>query len=779
MIPGLLGATRTRRPCRLLVWAPAASDDELLPTLVLAIDPVDSIDWIELWCAESVWDSTRKALIALGHEKQTARIVRLTAPKNVTHWTQVMHSSPIGTDADLAWVVGTTQLASTWLIPLRQTLNEYSGVATCSPLCVGEVDGGPFSVQAPPGLTLEQLQRWLLAHQPPGPLELGEPLHWAGVMSAAAVNDARALALRNAYSAERWSMAWSQCGWLHLSSRRACVRMPSGAETISQAKSTLLAPPVRWSEGHPFHALQLSLVQAVDSGALPATPVNPSNAEREPRALATILPPVIETPGEAGATRLHIMHSWGGGLAKWVHDFCEADRSCGGARNLILRSVGGYGAFGQRIELFEGGAYGPPLDIWELGVPIHATALAHAQYRSIINAVLEKHGVGWIIVSSLIGHSLEALQTSVPTLIVAHDHYPLCIALYASFGSECRSCNSVILRKCIQDNPEHRYFRGVTASDWESLRNAFVQHIVANQVQLIAPSPSVAKRWKNLMPALQHLEFQVVPHGINPIAAEAFTPEPTGRLRVVVLGRLSREKGGEILLAAAKELSKECEFLLIGCGKVSSSWAQQSHAQRIPDFESHELPRLLSKFRPNVGLLVSIVPETFSYALSELWRSGIPVIASNLGAFSDRIEHGVTGFLTPPTPEAVIATLREASLSREKLILMRKEILARPLGSTREMVENYRALRLRSMRSGGAADPRRARTNVCPESSFQPPEPSSQRPPIWINPEATWQKATRAFLAYTWAKILYTPKIPERVRRMLPGYRSDRKTAPR
>ena len=48
-----------------------------------------------------------------------------------------------------------------------------------------------------------------------------------------------------------------------------------------------------------------------------------------------------------------------------------------------------------------------------------------------------------------------------------------------------------------------------------------------------------------------------------------------------------------------------------------------------------------------LAMSVSIVPETFSYTLSELWAAGIPVLATRLGAFGDRIVDGENGWLFP------------------------------------------------------------------------------------------------------------------------------------
>ncbi|MBL0040833.1 MAG: hypothetical protein IPP28_07255 [Xanthomonadales bacterium] len=46
-----------------------------------------------------------------------------------------------------------------------------------------------------------------------------------------------------------------------------------------------------------------------------------------------------------------------------------------------------------------------------------------------------RFGVGSVIVSSLIGHSLDALATGLPTELVCHDYFPLWPVLHADFDA--------------------------------------------------------------------------------------------------------------------------------------------------------------------------------------------------------------------------------------------------------------------------------------------------------------------------------------------------------
>lgn len=760
----------TLPPCRLLYWAPGASAKELLHSLLTALDPSEHLEWIELWTPDPVWHSTEEALTARGCAKLAARIHQRCIPEGARHWIEVLHSSSACAGLDVAWLVAGTSVAVSWSLTLRRTLLDNPDLASCSPLCLGEPHYSPFAAPVDAPTALEPLQRWLQAHAPAEAVDLGAPLYWAGCMRAGAVNDAAALALHDPRAPERWFTAWSQRGWLHASSRRACVqRPPDGANGSTHRLPTLLADPRLWKEAHPLLALRLDAGLARQRAGFDQPLGSLGNDRNDvPPGPAAPCNPLAPHPGRA-VNRLHIMHSWGGGLSKWVQDFCAEDFQMGGAVNLILRSVGGFGAFGQRLELRHTSNDGPPLHFWELGVPIHATALAHAQYRSILDSVLKTYRIGSVIVSSLIGHSLDALRSAVPTLLVAHDHYPFCLALYASFGGACHSCGGARLNACIRDNLEHRFFKGINASDWEDLQRTFVQYLIEHRVRLIAPSPSVAARWKLLMPSLQRMNFHLIPHGIHPTLGEPFTPEPQGRLKVVALGRLTREKGAQVLLAAVEALASECDFLLLGCGEAGSAMQGLQHVSLVPDFAAEDLPRLLAGWKPHLALQLSVVPETFSYALSELWRSGIPVVASDLGAFSDRIEHGVTGFLTHPTPARVIMVLRSASLDRNLLAQMRAEVLRRPVRSRHEMVQDYRALLPEPESS--------APQTVEPPTNPHPPDQQPNLPGpwapavegrwIWISPEATWRKAAGDFLGYTLRKARQSPRVPGIVRGLL------------
>ena len=99
---------------------------------------------------------------------------------------------------------------------------------------------------------------------------------------------------------------------------------------------------------------------------------HPYTALRHPMSQLNIQgksPPEMLARG-AGAI-LHISHSWGGGLGRWISDFRAADED---HVHLVLKSVGTREASAQALALHLGEAP-VPLKQWSLTTPIQSTSL--------------------------------------------------------------------------------------------------------------------------------------------------------------------------------------------------------------------------------------------------------------------------------------------------------------------------------------------------------------------------------------------------------------------
>lgn len=692
--------------------------------------------------------------------------------------------------ADVAWLrLGHGVTDAGWQALQSGLDDAFGSVGALCPLSVDEAWMSPtppsLAVQAGGGSALARaepaLAEWLWTHAPQRPLELGRSLDAAGVL-----DKRMAWALAQSDGGFDLDSVLASQGWVVAVQRQVLLRcMPELRRHLQRAEPTaaaqvdaevgagLRAQRQLWAAAHPLTGLRAAVGElwpqwvGDDEGVKWGADQGADDGVDESKSAA---PSGLALP-RAAVRRLHISHSWGGGLSKWIREFVTADQRAGSGEGWVLRSIGVHGAFGQRLALYAGTEEVAPLRFWELGVPIHATVTAHLQVQQILQEIVTEFGVQQVVVSSLIGHSLDVLRTGLPTLMVAHDHYPFCVALYAHFGGECRSCDATRLQRCLTENPDHRFFPQMQASEWMALREAFVATVSRAGLPIVAPVPSVAQRWQSMMPGLRPAHFRVIGHGLDMQALPAPPPPDGGRLRVLVLGRLTAEKGAGLLATMRDELLGFAELLLLGCGEdAAAQWAAPG-VRCVANFQATELPRLLGESGAHVGLLMSTVPETFSYALSELWQAGIPVVATDTGALADRVQHGVDGWLVPADADALLQQLRSLHEERHRLAPVRTALGLRSHASVRDMVAAYDRLLQRPLVASADGTghealptPQRGASDTGSHRLELQARPGYAEV-LQVNPQVTWKAACRAFWQYTCHKASRSPRLPAGLQR--------------
>ncbi|MDB5409350.1 MAG: glycosyltransferase [Rhodospirillales bacterium] len=152
----------------------------------------------------------------------------------------------------------------------------------------------------------------------------------------------------------------------------------------------------------------------------------------------------------------------------------------------------------------------------------------------------------------------------------------------------------------------------------------------------------------------------------DPYGGGCNLPDKYEREGAIFVGRLSPEKGIDTLIAAWRHLS--LPLRIIGDGPHYSRIA----AEGLPQVE------LLGKLSPEevaaemrrAAFLVipSTVYENCPMVLIEAYANGLPVIASNVGAVAEMVEHGVTGLLFEAgRPDALIAAVNDSVADADAL----------------------------------------------------------------------------------------------------------------
>ena len=111
-------------------------------------------------------------------------------------------------------------------------------------------------------------------------------------------------------------------------------------------------------------------------------------------------------------------------------------------------------------------------------------------------------------------------------------------------------------------------------------------------------------------------------------------------VRVAILGNLSPEKGLHVVAACARDARERglpLTFRVLGSTTEPIPQAPDAPLTIYGQYVDSELPQLIAAEKPDVLLFAAQVPETYAYTLSVALQSGLPIVASALGAFPERL----------------------------------------------------------------------------------------------------------------------------------------------
>lgn len=170
---------------------------------------------------------------------------------------------------------------------------------------------------------------------------------------------------------------------------------------------------------------------------------------------------------------------------------------------------------------------------------------------------------------------------------------------------------------------------------------------------VIAPSHALVRAARALHGGLTR-PMLVVPPGLGP---EWFQPLPAApRAReILYVGRLSPEKGLDLLLAAFAPLAKadpDLRLTLIGDGPQRTALESHAHALGLSGsvrFEGRmERSALPARYRRASLLALPSLAEALGLVLIEGAACGLPVVAADVGGVAEVVQDGRTGFLVKP-----------------------------------------------------------------------------------------------------------------------------------
>src|SRR5208282_3748806 len=140
-------------------------------------------------------------------------------------------------------------------------------------------------------------------------------------------------------------------------------------------------------------------------------------------------------------------------------------------------------------------------------------------------------------------------------------------------------------------------------------------------------------------------------------------------LRIAVIGVLAGHKGETSVVTLAEAApASEVSLHLIGHAERDLPADVAARMSVTGKYAEPELAGLLAAAKPHVVWFPAPWPETYSYALSAAIRAGLPIVATRIGAFPERLDGRPLTWLVDPaaTTETWLAVFREvrAALGR-------------------------------------------------------------------------------------------------------------------
>jgi GT2 family glycosyltransferase/SAM-dependent methyltransferase/glycosyltransferase involved in cell wall biosynthesis len=273
-------------------------------------------------------------------------------------------------------------------------------------------------------------------------------------------------------------------------------------------------------------------------------------------------------------------------------------------------------------------------------------------WRNYLGTICSWLEIGLIHVHTLLG-CREGLRLALedcglPYGLTVHDMYLACptIHLLNETGVYCHAnTDSLVCDRCLDAQD-----LDVGIEDWRRDHRGLVE----NARFIMAPSVWASVTFRKYFP---DAKISVVPHRAGDIdgrtlkhhAAGFSLPEDESR-DIGVIGAIGPVKGSrrlERLVQRTREQNLPLRWVVIGY--TDRQFEPYQTGDRVltvhGPYAREEVKRLLDHYHISLVLFPSMGPETFSFALSEAWAAGRPVLVPPIGALAERVQATGAGWI--------------------------------------------------------------------------------------------------------------------------------------
>jgi GT2 family glycosyltransferase/glycosyltransferase involved in cell wall biosynthesis len=329
---------------------------------------------------------------------------------------------------------------------------------------------------------------------------------------------------------------------------------------------------------------------------------------------------------------LLVTHNYGGGTGRVVEERALALREQG-TRPIVLRAVEG------RCEVGE-----PGLDTPNLAFELPFEAAALKRFLATCRPIAAE-------IHHLLGHDHSVMDLitdlDIPYDVWIHDYAWFCAQISFVTG-EGRFCGEPDAAAC--DNCVARWGRWITDPvPPAALRRRSAAELAAAR-SVIVPSRDVARRVARYAPRVcPHVQPWETDPPYQPPRVRS-GPSTGGPVKVVVVGAVGVDKGFDVLRACAQDAAARglnLSFVVVGYSVDDAALLATGRVFITGRFAAPEAAALIAAQSAQFAFLPSIWPETWCYALSDVWTADLSAVVFDIGTPAERVRACGRGWLLP------------------------------------------------------------------------------------------------------------------------------------
>lgn len=170
--------------------------------------------------------------------------------------------------------------------------------------------------------------------------------------------------------------------------------------------------------------------------------------------------------------------------------------------------------------------------------------------------------------------------------------------------------------------------------------------------------------------------------------------EQDSKLNVAFVGAMIPIKGSHLAYEMIQMEKERLNWIILG-NLADEDLLQLKQDNLIKEgiYQRDDLPDLLKTYHVDIICILSILPETFCYTISEALICGIPVMVKDIGALGERVRKNHCGWILPENASArdYVDVLIDLAEHKEKYKEKKKLAEKYQVKTLQEMAEEYQA----------------------------------------------------------------------------------------